>query len=250
MTRYAAAAPIVYVREAWSEIVRSARQPEFIIPTIVLAPAFYGLFGVVLGGGDAASAQYLLATFGVFATMGPAIFGFGANVAAERESGVLELKRLSPMPAGAHIAAKLTATLAYGGLAVLLIYGLAHYAGVRLSEGQWARLALVHALAVAPFALIGLAIGYRMRQNGAIAVANIAFFALAVLGGLWMPIGVFPPLMQSAAWVLPSFHLGELALMALGEQRPGSVWLHLPPVALFSLAMALLAWSGQRRSAA
>ena len=95
-----APAPAVYARESWAEIIKSARMPQFIIPTIALPPAFYALFALAMGQGSAEMATRTLATFGVFAVMGPALFGFGANIAADRESGQLELKRLSPMPAG------------------------------------------------------------------------------------------------------------------------------------------------------
>ena len=108
MSALVAPAPGVYARESVTEIIKSARMPQFIVPTILLPPAFYALFALGMGSSNVEIATRTLATFGVFAVMGPALFGFGANVAGERESGQLELKRLSPMPAGAHIAAKLS----------------------------------------------------------------------------------------------------------------------------------------------
>jgi ABC-2 type transport system permease protein len=250
MSALIANAPGVYVREAASEVVKSARTPQFIIPTIVLPPAFYALFALGMGNGDAATATRSLATFGVFAVMGPALFGFGANVAGERESGQLELKRLSPMPAGAHIAAKLAATLVFSAVAFAILYGLALFAGVALSLTQWAILTSVHAISVLPFALLGLGIGYRFGQKGAIALANILFLAMAVMGGLWMPVAVLPEVIQTIAWALPSYHLGEIALMAVGLTETATLWLHAGPLALITLAAAIFAWTGQARHAA
>lgn len=250
MTDLSASAPGVYAREAGAEILKSARMPQFIIPTILLPPAFYALFALGMGGGSIEMATRTLATFGVFAVMGPALFGFGANVANERENGQLELKRLSPMPAGAHVTAKLAATIAFSMVATLAIYALAVVAGVRLPASQWAILACIHLASVMPFALIGLGIGYRLGQQGAIAVANIVFLALAVLGGLWMPITMLPDAIQSAAWALPSYHLGELALMAVGQSDAAHAWLHVAPLALITVAAALFAWTGQSRQTA
>lgn len=242
-------APAVYLRESRAEIVKSARMPQFIIPTIALPPAFYALFALAMGQGSAEIATRSLATFGVFAVMGPALFGFGANIAAERESGQLELKRLSPMPAGAQIAAKVAATTAFSLIAFVLLYGLGIAGGVTLQPGQWAALLGVHTLAIIPFALIGLGIGYRLGQKGAIAVANIVFLAMAVMGGLWMPIAVLPQAMQTIAWALPSYHLGEMALMAAGQREAANLWLHAGPLALITLAAALFAWTGERAQA-
>lgn len=245
-----AAAPGVYLREMAAEIVRAARMPQFLLPTILLPPAFYALFALGIGRGDADTAAYTLATFGVFAILGPALFGFGANVAAEREAGQLELRRLSPAPAGAHIAGKLAATLVYSAVAIAAIYGLATFAGVALTPMQWAALAGVHALGALPFAMIGLGIGYRMGQKGAIAVVNIVFLAFAVIGGLWFPITILPGFVQQMAWAMPSYHLGELALIAVGQRDGAGLWLHAGPLALLTAAAALFAWTGQQRPAA
>lgn len=250
MSTLVAAAPGVYIREAGAEIVKSARTPQFIVPTIILPPAFYALFALGMGNGNVDTATHTLATFGVFAVMGPALFGFGANVAGERESGQLELKRLSPMPAGAHIAAKLVATMVFSGVAFSVLYGLALFAGVQLSPSQWAILTSVHVIAVLPFALIGLGVGYRLGQKGAIALVNIVFLAMAVMGGLWMPVAVLPGVIQTMAWALPSYHLGEIALMAVGRSDAANLWLHAGPLSLITLAAAIFAWTGQARHAA
>jgi ABC-2 type transport system permease protein len=89
--------------------------------------------------------------------------------------------------------------------------------------------------------LIGLGIGYRLGQKGAVAIANIVFLALAVLGGLWMPIAVLPETMQTIALVLPTYHLAEMALMATGQREATSLWLNAGPLALITLAAALFA---------
>ncbi len=48
--------------------------PEFAIPTLILPVMFFTLFGVIIPG-SRDNAVYLLSTFGVFAVMGPALFG-------------------------------------------------------------------------------------------------------------------------------------------------------------------------------
>ncbi len=250
MSALIAPAPGIHAREALAEIRKSLRMPQFVIPTVALPPAFYALFALGMSDGSVEMATRMLATFGVFAVMGPALFGFGAGVAGERESGELELKRLSPMPAGAHITAKLAATVVFCFLAFALIYALAVGAGVRLTPLQWSTLATVHLVSVLPFSLIGLAIGYRFGQKPATAIANVAFLAMAVLGGLWMPVTFLPAALQTAAWALPSYHLGEIALMAAGKADTGNLWLHAGPLLLITIAAAVLAWTGQQRDAA
>jgi ABC-2 type transport system permease protein len=86
-----------------------------------------------------------------------------------------------------------------------------------------------------------------MTSQAAIAVANVIFFLLAILGGLWMPVFTFPAVMQALAWCLPSFHLAQLALIAQGMVAADFVWLHIAAVAGWTLGLAgLVAWAIRR----
>jgi len=78
-----------FVTEAGAEIYKALRAPEFLLPTLLMPVAFFSLFAIVLPG-SSDNTGYLLATFGVFAVMGPAVFGFGVAVA--NRSPVLALE--------------------------------------------------------------------------------------------------------------------------------------------------------------
>ncbi len=237
--------------ESVAEIRKSWRSPQFILPTVLLPVLFYGLFAIAMSGGGAEAATYSLATFGVFAAIGPSLFGFGAGIADERAANLIEMKRVSPLPAGAYIAGKVAASALFTGVAVLLIYALGTLAGaVRLSMGAWIVLFGIHIVSVAPFALIGLGVGMRMSSKGAVAAANFLFMGFAVLGGLWFPIDALPQWLGALAWMTPSWHLGELALMVAGFPRALSPVLHIACVAAMTAAAAAFAASGWRRSAA
>ena len=240
----------LYARESVAELKKSVRLPQFMLPTVLTPAAFYSLFAIAMSNGDVRTATYALATFGVFAAIGPALFGFGAGVASEREMGLIELKRASPLPAGAYVAAKLVAALGVTAAALALIYALGVFGGARMPAGRWTTMIAIHLASSAPFALIGFGLGMRLRSNGAVGAANALFLVLAVVGGLWMPIASLPDWMQSLAWVVPSFHLGELALSAAGFDRPGSAWVHAAVLAVLTLGALAWAWTGWRRSAA
>lgn len=238
-----------YVNEAGAEILKALRAPEFIIPTLALPVAFYALFGIAMSGGGN-QALYMLATYGVFAVMGPSIFGFGAGVASERDRGWLELKRAAPAPAVSYVAAKLTATLVFASLAIALIYAVGGFmGGVSLARGTWLLLFCVHLLSAFPFVLIGLTLGFSFAANGAIAMSNIVFLALAALGGLWLPIFLLPGALQRFASFLPSYHLGEIALFVVGAPGDRAPLINLLVVCVMTIILAgltLIAWVRQR----
>lgn len=236
------------IAEARSEVLRAWRQPEFVLPTILFPPAFYLFFVVLMpmtrGGGEG---LYFLATFGIFGATAPGLFGFGVGVAAERERGLLALKKASPMPASAYVLSKMAVSLVFAVAVVGLLHGLAAgLGGVRLPVATWAGLFLIQVFTTVPFALLGMIVGFRVSATAAAALVNMMFLGMAVLGGLWMPIFAFPDWLQSLAWALPTFHFGELALQSVGARPENLLWAHLAYCVVFTLAAFALALASFR----
>ena len=239
----------IFAHEAGAEILKAIRAPEFIFPTILMPCAFYSLFAVVLPN-SGNTAVYLLATYGVFAVMGPSIFGFGIGVATERERGWLQLKRAAPAPAYGYVCAKMVTTVLFSSMALMPIYLVAAYfGGVELERTAWVSLFAIHLLSTIPFVLIGLSLGFTLSAGGAVAVSNIVFLSLAILGGLWFPVFLFPSVMQTLASFTPSFHLAEIALLIVGAPGEHATTLNLVVITIMTLlllALTLWAWSRQR----
>ncbi len=240
----------VLFNETGAEILKALRAPEFLLPTVLMPSAFYSIFGVVLGGAGTNNATYLLATYGVFAVMGPSIFGFGVGVAAERDRGWLQLKQAVPSPAYSYVAAKIITTILFATLALMPVYLIAGFFGqVELARNIWFALFAVHLAAAIPFVLIGLCLGFSFQSGGAVAVSNIVFLGLSMLGGLWFPVFAFPSLMQTMAKFTPSYHLGELALAvvgAAGERASSFNVISILIMSILFLVLALWTWSRQR----
>jgi len=241
----------VWRRECLAEVKRSWRLPQFLVPTVLTPAAFYALFTLALNKSPSpAAAAMTLAGYGVFAATGPALFGFGAGVAMEREQGLIELKRVSPMPAGAYVAAKLAAAIFTTAMAVVLIDLLALVAGVRIPVANWAALTALHLFATLPFALIGFGLGMRLGGKAAVAAANALYLGSAVLGGLWIPPEMLPGWMRTAGELVPSFHLAQIARWIVGAPSVGSPGSHAAIVLGMTAAAGAWAWAGWRRSPA
>ena len=206
--------------EAWYELLRVLRTPAFAIPSLAFPVVFYVLFALVLPGqwSGFQKATYLLATYGVFGVIGPALFGFGVGLAIEREKGWLELKRVSPMPTFVYFIAKIAMSLVFG-LAVVCLLTLAAVVlgGVRIDPLVWLQLLATLMLGTLPFCALGLWIGTLVKGQAAVAVVNLVYLPMAVLSGLWMPLFAFPALLQKLAVVWPSWHLAQMALGVVGQ---------------------------------
>ncbi|GGA86437.1 ABC transporter [Arenimonas soli] len=250
MNTLAHAAPSLWriqALEAWFEFLRVLRTPAFAIPSLAFPVVFYVLFAILLPGqwGDYQKSAYLLATYGAFGVIGPALFGFGVGLAIERENGWLELKRVSPMPAFAYFLAKIFMSLVFG-LAVLCLLSIAAigFGGVRVDPVVWLKLVAVLLLGTAPFCALGLLIGTLVKGQAAVAIVNLVYLPMSVLSGLWMPLFAFPVLVQKLAVVWPAWHLAQMALGVIGQIQGVNYGLH--AVVLAGMTVALLALAAYR----
>jgi ABC-2 type transport system permease protein len=236
--------PRIYALEARHEFLRLLRAPSFALPTLIFPAMFYLLFAVLFGnrGGDFHANVYLLATYGVFGVMSPGLFGFGVTVAIDRERGWLALKRAQPMPPGAYLAGKLAMAVLFATIIFAILGVLASMlGGVRLPAAAWSSLLAVEMFGVLPFCAIGLFIGSLVGGQAAPAVANLIYLPMSFLSGLWMPLAVLPPFIAKIAPLWPAYHLGRLALGAVG-QAPGEAWLpHVLALAAFTILFLALA---------
>lgn len=232
----------IYRIEALCELRRAWRTPAFVLPSLLFPVLFYSLFGLLLGRGHAA--QYLLATYCVFGAMAPALFGFGVQLALDREGGLLTLKRALPLPPLAPLLARLMMAVAFALLVATILIGVATAAGVAVSVGTAARLLAVAAFAALPLGAIGLWIGSHVSASAAPAVVNLVYLPLALLSGLWLPLSALPAMFGTLAPLWPTWHLAQLALPAVGQPAQGSPWVH---VAVLLAITAVALGLAQRR---
>jgi ABC-2 type transport system permease protein len=231
-----------YLLEARYEFLRVLRTPTFALPTLLFPPLFYLLFGLLLNRGSSNAAHYLFATYSVFGVMAPALFGFGAGVAIERERGWLALKRVAPMPPGAYLIAKGAMAMLFAVIIYVVLATMAFaLGGVRLAAGQWLLLGVIAAAGVLPFCALGLMIGSRANAAAAPAFVNLIYLPMAFLSGLWMPLSMLPAVVGQLAPLWPAYHLAQLALAVVGRGDGSALLPHLLAPAAFTAACFLVA---------
>jgi ABC-2 type transport system permease protein len=242
----------VYWMEAKMELRKMARLKRYSLSVVGFPLMFYIFCGVVMAPsmshGAIPVSQYLLATYGAFSVMGATLFAFGAGMAAERGLGWLEVKRASPMPAGAYLAAKMAVSLTFGAMVVTALFAIAAmFGGVRMPAGSWLLLWTALVAGAVPFGAIGMVIGSFAGPNSAPGTVNMIYLPMAFLGGLWFPIDIMPKAIRQIAPLLPSYHFGQIALAIVGVPAHGSLPLHLEALAGFGLVFAGVAWVAQSR---
>lgn len=99
-----------------------------------------------------------------------------------------------------------------------------------------------------PFCALGLAIGAWARGRSAVAVVNLVFLPMAMLSGLWLPIYMFPDVMQDIALALPAYHHAQLALKVIAMDAGQPVPMHLAVLAGETVVFLAGAALGFRRA--
>lgn len=227
------------------EFIRLLRNPWFSIASIAFPIMFYAFFGLTQANEpymNATVGLYLLASFAAYAVMTIALFSFGASVAAERGSGNTRLMRAAPLRPFAYFAGKFIASMAFGGIAVLLLVLFARLAGgVSMPLPMLGLLLARLLLGSLPFIALGFAIGYLVGLNAAVAVLNLITLPLAFASGMLVPLAQLPSFVQSIAPYLPTYHFAQLAWGALGatsEAWPlAALWLAGYSVAFIGIAL-------------
>jgi len=205
-----------YLMEAKYECVKAVRVPGFIVALVLLPVALYLFFGAVMAVPNrTAQIDLLLFTgFAVIGAMGPGMFGFGVSVAAEREQGLLKLRRALPMPPAAYIVAKMFMAVLVTLVVTLLMIAAGLAVGkVSLAASRLAALAATLAVGALPFCAMGLLVGSRVRARSAPAFINLAYLPMIYLSGFLIPL---PKSFDSMTRFSPAYHLDRLALHAVG----------------------------------
>ncbi|UXY15058.1 ABC transporter permease [Chitiniphilus purpureus] len=205
----------------YCECMQLLRLPSFTIPTFVVPIVLYACIGLPLHGRavlglDGAGA--MLAAISAYITMTTALFAVGGSIAFERARGWLCLLQRSPLPIPVWLSAKLLLGVCQVTISLALLYGFARLCGVPVSPTGWLQLYVAMIGGMAPFVLLGLAIGFRMRGEAAITLINLVFLPLSFASGLFMPLQQLPEWMRDLAPLLPPFHLANLGWAALGAQ--------------------------------
>ncbi|MEU6475489.1 ABC transporter permease [Streptomyces sp. NPDC047017] len=202
------------------EVRRTLRDTGFVIGGIAMPVLMYLLFTHIGTGGDGEWRTAAMVGMAAYGAVGSAL-NTGGGVAEDRALGWLRQLRVTPMTARQVVAGRAltgSVTVLPAICAVLLAGGLVN--GVRLPVWEWAVTAVLLWLGSVPFTLLGLGNGYGLTPQ-ATGVANmVGNLGLAVLGGLWFPVSLFPHWLRSVSAYTPTYRIAQLGVSVTEGQVP------------------------------
>ncbi|MEU2419586.1 ABC transporter permease [Streptomyces sp. NPDC007851] len=201
------------------EVRRTLRDAGFVVGGIAMPVLMYLLF-THLGADDGSWRTGAMVGMAGYGAVGSAL-NTGGGVAEDRAIGWLRQLRVTPMTSRQVVVGRAltgSVTVLPAIVAVLAAGGLLD--GVRLAGWQWAAIAVLLWLGSVPFTLLGLGNGYRLTGQTT-GVANMACnLGLAVLGGLWFPVALFPGWLRSVSACTPTYRFAQLGTSVADGRAP------------------------------
>ncbi|WP_435855804.1 ABC transporter permease [Streptomyces tanashiensis] len=229
------------------EVRRTLRDTGIVIGTVAVPVMMYLLFTNLGGQNEEEWKTASMVGMAAYGALGAAL-SVGPGVAEDKSSGWLRQLRITPMtPRQVVTGRTLTGSVVVlpAIVGVLLAGGLVN--GVHLAAWQWTAVALTLWLGSLPFTLLGIGNGYRLTAQTT-GVVNIACnLGLAVLGGLWFPVSLFPGWMRSLSAYTPTNRFAELGVSIADGHAPAAAALAV--VAVWAALFGAYATVSYRRSA-
>lgn len=231
------------------ELMRLVRSPGYLIGSIAMPLVLYLIFSNVgpdPASGRPAAAAYLMVSLAAFGAVGGSLMN-GVIVVQDRSIGWLRQLRVTPLAPGRVVIGRgLTGMIATlpAILAVCVLGGALD--GVDLPLGRWVEILALLWLGTAPFAMLGLGVGYLITAQAAQPVLMLLNFGMSILGGLWVPATEFPSVLRQVSRVVPTSGYGNIARRIALDATP-----HLFDVAVLAgwfVVFAVLAGFAYRRA--
>jgi ABC-2 type transport system permease protein len=207
------------------EVVRMAGDKRFLLLMIGIPIGMYLLFTNLPGSntpsGGLSPSVAVMISMSAFGAIGTTLSATAPRIAQERTNGWMRQLRILPVSGGAVIVAKVLAAMVWALPAILAVMATAelnHH--VSLAAWRWVAIVALLWLGTAPFAALGLLIGYLTDDTSAFAVMYGVYLFLGAAGGLWMPASVLPTALRRIATVLPSNRMAEFGWSLAAGHTP------------------------------
>lgn len=202
----------------YKEFLLSKRNLKSFILSIGMPVAFFLLFsGIWTADKTMTHEQVFLYTrrylfsMAAFSSLSFVLFSLPYNVQEDRLENRIRLLNFSSVSIRDYFVVKVIRTLLYFLVAVLTVFIVGYFArDVHLQMKDWLVEGSYLILGAMSFMPLGLLLSYTKSSETLSILANILYMGLAILGGLWFPVELFPDWMQKIAKFTPTYHFQEI----------------------------------------
>ncbi|CAM3496561.1 ABC transporter permease [Nocardioides zeicaulis] len=206
------------------ELRRMLRNRRTIVFTLVLPTAMFFVFG----SGDTGDERVGVGNVAAYVMVSMALYGGaliaasgGAMVAVERALGWSRQLRLTPLHPVAYVVVKALVALTMAALAIAVVNVVGLLRGQPdMPAATWLECLATTLVCTMSFAALGVFIGYLVPGENTMQVLGPGLALLSFLGGLFIPLSSYSPLIRDIAYWTPMYGVAEVARAPLTRELP------------------------------
>ena len=206
------------------ELKRVLRNRRTLVFALVLPAALFFVFGSGDQGtervGDGNVSAYVMVSMALY---GGALIAAstGSGVALERALGWSRQLRLTPLHPAVYILVKAFVALVMGALAITVVNVIGAVQGKpEMPLGTWLACAALTLVCTMTFAALGVFVGYVVPGENAMQILGPGLALLSFLGGLFIPLSQYSPVIRDIAYWTPMYGVAEVARAPLTHELP------------------------------
>ena len=195
------------------ELILMKRQAAYYLLSIGLPSVFYLIFSGMMSGSATPTLvlQTYLFSMTVFSIMSSAFFSIPSTLQSDKTNNWQKMLQHSPVSMIEYYISKLFSALLTFLLSIVVVFSVGHFVrGVNLPAMDWLIITLIILFGSLVFIAMGVLVSLLPSAQLMSVVGNIAYMALAVLGGLWFPLTMFPKWLQPIGKLTPSYQLMQI----------------------------------------
>lgn len=198
-----------------AEMIQLVRNWQFGILGIGMPVFFLLIFTSILDASTSESSRianlnYMLQMTS-FSISSFALFSFPIILREDANNHYLSYIEHSPVRISSYYLAKVLRVFVYFICSIAIICAIGHFiVKINLSLEKWIITMALLFLTGLVYLACGLLIGQIKNMQTMSVVANATFLGLAVIGGTWFPITLYPDWLQHISKITPSYFVNEL----------------------------------------
>lgn len=198
------------------DILTNLRQKIYLLLSIAFPLIFFLLFTSLNQLPKAQENEiYIesLISMTVFSLTSFALMTFPIELVQDEQSGWQRRILTTPFSPVQYFSAKvLKIMLLYATTIIVLFTVGGLIKGIHMSFHNWLIIGLLLWMGASLFLTIGLLLAQITNVQKASSIGNLLYILLAISGGLWFPIQLFPHWLKNIAYLTPTYHLKNLGI--------------------------------------
>ncbi|QIH77493.1 ABC transporter permease [Macrococcoides canis] len=206
------------------EMIDIYNRKSMFIMSVALPVIFFLIFSSMMSGSETEISYYTrdyMLSMTTFSLTSYAIFSFPIELINEKKQGWTRSLLRTPITPLTYYSVKVLKMIIMYMISILLVFIIGGtIKNVEMSVMEW----IISYLALLFGAIIFLSIGLLLSQykdaQKVSTIGNILYLGLAMLGGLWFPIAIFPEWLKPIAKATPTYNLKNLAAGVFNDNYP------------------------------